>query len=409
MRYAIGFKSVMLAGALSLTVTGLSAQDWPQFRGPTRDNKVEGFKVPASWPKALKKQWTAPDIGIGASSPVLAGEKVYVFGLIGNEEVTTCLDAASGKPLWQDKYTAVPIKGPGNREPGPGTRSTPVVAEGKVCTLGAGGVVSCLDASSGKVVWRDDTKSWPQFYTSSSPLIADGKCIVYAKALTAYNLATGKPQWEWTGGKAPYGSPVLATFDGVKQVVTCAFGSVVGVGFDDGKLLWQYEFGGTGYTGQYMTPLIHGDTVLFSAPGGKKGGGGSIALKIAKQGDKFGATKVWQVKDTPYQYNTPVLHDGLVFGLSSGKSFFCMDAGTGKVLWTDSAKRGEAGAVLDAGSVMLALTGDSELVAFEPSAKAFKELAHYKVSTTTGLPYPIVSGNRVFVKGKDSLTLWTIE
>jgi hypothetical protein len=87
----------------------------------------------------------------------------------------------------------------------------------------------------------------------------------------------------------------------------------------------------------------------------------------------------------------------------------CADARTGKVLWTDETRRGEAGAVLDAGPVLLALTGDSELVAFEPSAKGYRELAHYKVSATSGLPYPIVSGNRVFVKGRDTLTLWALD
>jgi outer membrane protein assembly factor BamB len=410
MSNTIRIGTTALACVLIATM-GLRAQDWPQFRGPNRDNKVEGFKAPATWPKELTQKWTAPDIGIGASSPVLAGEKVYVFGRIGEEEVTTCLDAANGKQVWQDRYEAVAITNAGKIPPGPGTRSTPAVAEGKVCTLGVGGVVSCLDAATGKVVWREDTKSKPDFYTSSSPLIADGKCIVYAEALTAFDLTNGKHQWDWRDGKAPYGSPVLMTVDGTKQVVTCAFGSIVGVGFNDGKLLWKHEFGGKAYQGQYMTPIIDGRTVIFSAPAGKKGGGmsGTIALKIEKQGEKFTATKEWQIKDTPYQYNTPVLRDGRIFGLSTGRTFFCMDAGSGKVLWTDTTKRGEAGAVLSAGHVMLALTGDSELVAFEPGDKAYKELAHYKVSATTGLPYPIVSGNRVIVKSKDSLTMWTLD
>ncbi len=412
MRTASRIIGVMLAVALLIGVNGLAAQDWPQWRGPNRDSKVVGFTVPTTWPKELTQKWTTT-VGIGESSPVLVGDKLYVFGRMDADEVTSCLDAANGNVVWQDKYAAQAVKGAASKFPG--TRSTPAVADGKVCTLGVAGVVSCLDAANGKVVWRKDTsrkedkEPTPKFYTSTSPLMVDGKCIVFVGALTAFDLATGDTLWEWKGGKTPYGSPVLMTVDGTPQIVTSAFGTIVGVGLADGKPLWSYEFGGTAYQGAYMTPIIDGQTVIYSAPGGKKAGGSTVAFKIAKQGDKFTATQLWKKSQAPYQYNTPVLRDGLVFGLSAAKTFFCMDAKTGDVLWTDTTKRGEAGAVLNAGSVMLALTGDAELVAFEPSTKAYRELARYKVSATSGLPYPIIAGNRVFVKGKDSVTLWTME
>ncbi|MCI0682469.1 MAG: PQQ-binding-like beta-propeller repeat protein [Gemmataceae bacterium] len=402
--------AALLAAALlaaALFAGPARAQDWPQFRGPNRDNKVIGFSALTTWPKELAKKWTV-QVGEGESSPLLVGDRVYTFGRQGGDEVTTCLDAVTGKLIWQDKCEAEAVKGPASRYPG--TRSTPAFAEGKICTLGVAGVVSCLDAAKGAVAWRIDTKSKPSYYTSSSPLIVDGKCIVYVGALTAFDLATGKAVWEWKDGKTPYGSPVLATIDGTKQIVTSAFGSIVGVGVADGKLLWKFPFGGAAYQGTYMTPIVDGRTVIYSAPGGRKGpGGGTVAIKIEKADGKFTATEVWKNKQAPYQYNTPVLRDGLIFGLSAGKSFFCMDAKTGDTLWTDDAKRGEAGAVLNAGAVMLALTGDSELVAFAPSNKTYTELASYKVSATPGLSYPIVAGHRVYVKGKDSLSLWVME
>jgi outer membrane protein assembly factor BamB len=404
MRTAVRTLGVLLVGLL-IGPDRLSAQDWPQWRGPNRDNKVEGFTVPASWPQELKEKWTVK-VGIGESSPILVGDRVYVFGRQGDEEVTTCLDAVTGKVIWEDKYEAEAVKGAAARFPG--TRSTPAAAEGKVCTLGVAGVVSCLDAASGKVVWRKDSKSKPKFYTSTSPLIADGKCIVYVGALTAFDLTTGEPRWEWKDGNTPYGSPVLATIDGTKQIITNAFGSVVGIGLADGKLLWKFEFGGSAYQSTYMTPIVDGRTVIYSAPA-KGGGGSTVAFKVEKKGDAFVADELWKKSQAPYQYNTPVLRDGLVFGLTSGRNFFCMDAKSGDVLWTDPTKRGEAGAVLNAGAVMLALTADAELVAFEPSNKAYVEVAKYKVSATPGLAYPIVAGKRVFVKGKDSLTLWTME
>jgi outer membrane protein assembly factor BamB len=400
---------VLVGCVLLLSARNVGAQDWPQWRGPHRDSQVTGFTGPTAWPKELTKKWTTT-VGGGVSSPVLVGDKVYVFGRPGGnkgDEVISCLDAASGKVLWHDEYATAPVTGSADRFPVKGTRSTPAVADGKVCTLGAAGVVSCLDAATGKLVWRKDTKSKLQFFASSSPLIVDGKCIVYVGALTAYDLASGEVKWQWSGGQTPYGSPVLMTLDGMKQVVTPTANSLVGVGLADGKLLWQVKLPAGNYMISYGTPIIDGQTVIYSAPA--KGGGTTMAVKIEKMGDKFTPMELWKIKQAPYQYNTPVLKDGLLFGLSSGKNFYCMDAKTGKVLWTDSKKRGEAGGILNAGSVILALTGDSELVAFEPSSKGYMEVAKYRVSATPGLAYPIVAGNRVFVKGSDALTLWTIQ
>ncbi len=392
--------------ALLLGASAGRAQDWPQWRGPNRDSHVKGFTPPQTWPKALTEKWTVK-VGNGVSSPVLVGDKVYAFGREGDQEVTTCIDAASGQVVWQDKYAAQAVRGPAGGYPGP--RSTPAVADGKICTLGVGGVVSCLDAASGKVVWRKETGQKPQFYTSTSPLIADGKVVVYLGALTALDLATGEQKWRWAGGSTPYGSPVLMTVGGVKQVVTPSGNSVVGVGLDDGKLLWQFKFKGSGYASTYDTPILDGDTVIYVAPGGRRGVGSTLAFKVQKTSDGFTATEVWQTKQLAYMYNTPVLRDGLLFGLSMDKKFFCADAKTGKELWKDATARGEAGGVLSAGPVMVALTGDSHLTVFRPSAKGYEEVARYRVSATSGLPYPILAGNRVYVKGRDSLTLWTLD
>jgi outer membrane protein assembly factor BamB len=209
--------------------------------------------------------------------------------------------------------------------------------------------------------------------------------------------------------------------------------SLDGVSLADGKALWQVKLPPGGYFANYATPIIDGDTVIYISPGGKGAAGSSMALKIAKDGDSFKATQLWK-GTASYQYNTPVLRDGLLFGLSPTKSFYCADAKTGKVLWTDDTPRGEAGGVVSAGPVLLAVTGpaaggggggggfkkgmgkggerasgDEELVAFEPDRTKYKEIAKYKLTPGSGLAYPIVDGNRVYVKGNNDVTLWTIE
>ena len=190
------------------------------------------------------------------------------------------------------------------------------MAEGKVCTLGVGDVLSCLDADKGTVVWRKESKAWPKFYASSSPILVDGKCIAQLGtdgdgAIVAYDLASGDEKWKWPGAGPAYASPVLMTVDGVKQIVALTEKSVVGVGAADGKLLWQIPFEGKGM-GSYnsITPIIDGQTVIYA-----REGTGTTAIKVEKKDDGFAAKQVWQKDKSAGKYNTPVLKDGLLYGL----------------------------------------------------------------------------------------------
>jgi outer membrane protein assembly factor BamB len=312
--------------------------------------------------------------------------------------------------VWQDKYAAVAVGGPGRGHPGP--RATPAVADGKVCTLGVGGVLSCLDAATGKVVWRKDTKAWPSFYTAASPLIVAGNCVAYLGGtgkgeVAAFDLAKGEAKWKWEGEGPAYGSPVLLTADGTKQVVTPTARSLVGLGASDGKLLWQVAYRSKYNSG---TPVVEGQTVIYSNPGA-----GTVAYKVEKKDGGFAARELWKKEEAAGQYNTPVVKDGLLYGIAAAGrrggpgNFFCMDAKTGDVLWTDKTARGDCGSILDAGAVLVALTSDSNLVVFKPNKKGYEEVAKYKVAETPTWTCPILSGNRVFVKDRDSVALWTIE
>src|SRR5262249_38654379 len=142
-----------IVGCALLVTGGAQAQDWPQWRGPNRDAKATGFKAPATWPKELTQKWKVK-VGEGVASPALVGDKLYVFSREGDSEVVRCLDAATGKELWQDK-DAQSFRGTADKG-FPGPRSSPTVAEGKVVTLGVNGVLSCLDAATGKVLWRKE-------------------------------------------------------------------------------------------------------------------------------------------------------------------------------------------------------------------------------------------------------------
>jgi outer membrane protein assembly factor BamB len=435
-------KAIVLTTAITV-----SAQDWPQWRGANRDAKVTGFKVPQTWPKELTQKWKAT-VGEGVATPALLGDRLYVFSRENDHEVTRCLEAATGKELWQDKYESLGASGPAQRFSGP--RSSPTVAEGKVVTLGVRGVLSCLDAANGKKLWRkDEFNAVPRFHPASSPIVVNGLCIAQLGgsdngALVAYDLATGEEKWKFSGDSPGYASPVLMNAGETPLIVAETERRIVAVNAGDGKLAWEtpYVVQGRGYNAS--TPIVDGDTVIFSGSGR-----GTRAVKIAKTGDGFTGEELWNNPEQSVQFNTPVLKDGLLYGLSAGNDFFCLNAKDGKTAWTAPASKasearpaagpggaggqsreggpggrggrgggrggmgggggGGYGSIVDAGSVLLALTPSSELIAFEPGGKAYTEVARIKVSDNQTYAYPVLSGNRIFTKDSDSVTLWVIE
>lgn len=400
----------LFIAALALLAMAAAAEDWPQWRGPARDNKVTGFTPPATWPKELKQKWKA-QVGEGLASPVLAGDKIFVFTREGDEEVARCLDLNSGKEVWKEGYKAEAVKGAasGGRSGGEkytGPRSSPAVGNGKVVTFGVAGVLTCRDAATGKQVWQKETKGRPMFYTSTSPVIAGNTAIAHigggrggSGQLTAFDLATGAEKWKWQGDGPSYGSPVIATIGGTRQVVEMTDRNVVGVSLDDGKLLWSAAF----TMGKYptATPVVAGDTVIFAG----------TAFAISKSGDKFTVKEIWK-EGQPHQYNTPVLKDGKLYGLTGrGQSskLFCQDAKSGEVLWTDPTSRGECGEIYDVGPALVALTSDSNLLVFKTSDKGYEEIAKYKVADTPTWASPILTGKRIVVKDRDSVIAWSVE
>lgn len=402
--------SIIVVALILISATCIFAQDWPQWRGANRDGKVTGFAAPEKWPMELTQKWKIT-VGTGDATPALVDNKLYVFARQGENEVILCLDANDGKELWREQYTAQAVTGAPSQHPGP--RSSPAVMDGKVVTIGVGGILSCLDAATGKVLWRKDPFPGviPKFFTAMSPMIVDGMCIAHLGsagngAIIAYDLNTGNEKWRWAGEGPEYASPVLLIIDNIKQIVTIAEKSIVGVGAVDGKLLWQLPFVPQGRGYNAATPIVDGQTVIFT--GASRG---TTAVKIEKQGDGFVTKGLWSNKDVAVQFNTPVLKEGLLFGLTDKNNLFCINVQTGQTAWIDTTRRGSGGfgSILDVGSVLLALTSNSELIAFKPSDKEYTELANIKVADTPTYAHPVIAGNRIYVKDGETLAMWIIK
>ncbi len=400
-------RKIVLTGCIILFGgVQLFAQDWPQWRGANRDGKASGFTAPQTWPKELTQKWKTV-VGLGDATPALVGNRIYIFTRQGDNEVTLCLSAEDGKELWRDEYPAQAVTGPAGRHPGP--RSSPAVAEEKVVTLGVAGVLSCLDAANGKVVWRkDEYKEVPQFFTSISPIIIDGMAIAHLGgkdkgSIVSFDLITGELKWKWDGDGPSYASPVLMSAEGTQQIIVQTEKNLVSLVVADGKLLWQIPSIPKERFYNSASPIVDGPMIIYTGQGE-----GTRALKVEKQAEGFGTKEIWSNKTIGTGYNTPVMKEGLLFGVSDKGNFFCLNAQTGQEAWTDTNQIDRFVEILDAGPVLMALSSKSELIVFQPDAAKYHEIVRYKVSDTPVYAYPIISGNRLLIKDQDSVTLRTI-
>src|SRR6266542_2412439 len=211
----------------------LPAFEFPQWRGPARDGQVS-VPARAAWPEALRAGWKVK-VGVGHASPV--------------------------------------------------------VADGRLFTLGISGILSSYDATSGHLVWRKEfagqfKETSPLYGTAMSPVVDGGLLIAHVGghgdgALTAFDAATGAVRWAWKGDGPGYASPVVGTIGGARQIVTQSQDNVVGLSAEKGELLWKIPLT-TSYEQNAVTPVLAGDLVIYGGLDQPM-----RAVRVAKKGGAF--------------------------------------------------------------------------------------------------------------------------
>jgi outer membrane protein assembly factor BamB len=400
--------STFLLAGLSLLFTSYSSgQDWPGWRGTNQDGKVSGFKVPFTWPGKLVQVWQK-SVGTGDASPVMVNNKIFLHVRQDVNEVLLCLDAANGNEVWHEVVNKAPeVKGPAVSHPGP--RSTPAIANGKIVSLGIGGFLSCHDATTGKLVWKNEayTSEVPAFYMAMSPLVYDNTCIVHLGGhehgtILALDLATGQEKWKIQGEPATYSSPVKVKLDKNILVIQSETDQL-GVSME-GQLLWKIATPAIRMFYNSQTPLFDGQNTIISGEGT-----GTKCFSIKKEGDKYVSSQVWDNSALGVAFNTPVIKDGFLYGNESKSgSLYCLNAQTGVKCWTDSIKYNRFASMLDLGEVMVSLPANGYLIVFKPLSTSYVQLAKYKVSEKQVYAHPIIAGKRIYVKDEDTLTCWEI-
>ena len=399
--------SAMVIALIMISSLNSYSQDWPQWRGISRDSKVTGFKAPSSWPAELKQEWKVT-VGFGDATPVLAGNRIYLNTRQGNDEVILCLDAATGKELWKNQYPSSAVTGPAASHPGP--RSTPSVSDGKVVTFGATAILTCLDAKTGTVIWKRENpnNTVPQFYTGMSPLIVDNICIAHVGTkdngeVLALDMKTGNEKWKWTGDGPAYASPSVMTIDGKKHLIVQTEKNLMALNLADGKLIWQIPALVLQRFYNCVSPYVDGQIIYYTGQGA-----GMKAIKVEKSGNEYVTKEIWSNTGVGAKWNTPVLKDGFLYGFTDQKRIYCLKAATGETAWIDNVVHSDFATIVDCGSVIIGLPSTANLIVMKPEPAAYSEIAKYKVSETPVYAFPIISGNKIYIKDAESLILYSL-
>ena len=276
---------------------GEAATDWPRLFGPTGDGVVPDeanvrLEFDADGPPELWRR----EIGAGYSCPAVVGDALLLFDRVGDRERLRRLDAATGADVWEQSHPCDYVDRYGY---GGGPRCTPVVAGGKVWTLGVQAVLTCHALDDGAPLWRRDLRAEyavPQgfFGTGATPLLEGDRLILNVGGenptvgVLAVEAATGKTLWTATEDGASYATPTAATVHGRRMVFVLTRDAAVGLDPGDGAVLFRVPFRSRLVESVNATsPAAAGDRVVFSATYGT----GSMCLKIAPDG---GATEVWR-------------------------------------------------------------------------------------------------------------------
>ena len=402
--------TIVLAGFTAIGSAQNGGPDWPQWRGPRRDGTLTSFTAPNVWPEALKQQWKIT-VGEGYATPILVGNRIYQFSRQAENEVLRAIDAATGKIIWEKTYPAPFEMTSGTRRHGPGPKSTPTYADGRIFTLGMSSIVTAWDAASGKELWRIPSGPvQPEFHTAMSPLVDGNQMYLHIGgenkgSLNSFDPATGKVRWSWTGDGPAYGSPIIADIGGTRHLLLFSQQNFIGVNPATGALLWSVPFESRSTTNS-ITPLVYGNTIIVSGQGKPL-----TSYIVANKGGKWVADLAWETPEIQMSFSNGVLVGDAVFSMSPLNSgqFFWADAKTGKTLWVSEPRQAGNAAITRSGDLLFVLkdTGDLLIGPAKPGAP-FTPIKTYTVASSATWAPPVISGNRIFVKDVETLALWTL-
>lgn len=379
-----------------------AAGSWPQWRGPSRDGIASEPGLPKGWterpPKLL---WKKTLSGPGYSGLVVAGGRLFAMLQEDDEEVVVCCSAITGEEIWRFGYPARFVS-----DQGSGPRSTPTIDGNRLYTVGASGILHCLDRATGEALWRRDLMGdfggrVPEWGVSFSPLV-EGELVFTCpggsagNSLAAFDRRTGKLRWSSLDDRPGYGSPVLTTAGGVRQVLFFTGEALVSVAPEDGRLYWRYPWTTT-MDCNVATPIVTCDRVFISSGYGH---GCALLEVVPKASGALMVERVYANTDMTNHRSTSVLYEGHLYGFDDAR-LTCMELATGEVRWQTRGFR--KGSLIVADGHLIILGENGKLALAEATPAEYRERVSLRVSPNRCWTAPVVADGKLYVRDQQQI------
>jgi outer membrane protein assembly factor BamB len=374
--------------------------------GPNRDGASAETGLNWAWPTGGPPAAWEKGVGAGFAGVAVAGGKVILFHRVGGDELVQQYDAATGAEGWKFSYPTTYVDDFGF-DPGP--RATPVIAGGRVFTLGPAGDLHAIDAASGMKIWGKNVLAAYKagkgyFGAASSPVFADGKLLVNVggrgAGIVAFDPATGNEVWKATDDAAGYSSPTVATVGGRTLAVFLTRAGLQALDPKTGAVAYSYPWRSRlDASVNAATPLVRGGDVFLTASYGT----GAVLLR--PRGAEL--DEVWSNdRSLSCHYNTPVEVGGFLYGIhgrqeGGAAELRCVEWKTGAVKWAKEQFGCASLVVVDGG--LLAVTEHGELIRFNADPARYEERGRAAVLTGVTRAAPALADGRLYVRDEKRL------
>ena len=390
----------------------MAAESWDQWRGPHRDGRISGAKWPGGLDEArLKKRWQLP-LGPSYSGPVMNAERVFITETVDKKrEQVTALRRSDGSVVWKRDWEgamSVPFFARSN---GDWIRATPALDGDTLYVAGMRDVLVALNSTDGSERWRlDFVKRFgadlPTFGFVSSPLI-DGDSVYVQAGGGVARLRKADGQVVWHGARdgggmmgSAFGSPVILTLAGKRQLVVQARTRLFGVALEDGAELWSLPV--ESFRGMnILTPTFAGKDRLFTAAYGGK----TLGIDIRSENGAFRAVPAWEFKAQGYM-TSPIIHEGHAYLQLRSQRALCIELATGAEKWTTTESFGKYWSMVAQADRVLALDERGELILFKATPEKFDVLSRRKVAESDAWAHLAVDGSELYIRELKALSVW---